>query len=113
MVLKWIQNVLMGPRPELTGRAAAESDVVLNRPSRKAKLMDLANLAVRERATEYGSMVKGGFSSVTQRQMKDKIRKRVAKAIDIEFDDPELIEEITETITDAASIDPFYRKLVE
>ena len=36
---------------------------------------------------------------------------KVSEVIADEYNDPEIIEEVTERITDAAEIDPFYKHL--
>ncbi len=109
MIKKWLQTLFRG-----------DSDmVVLPEPSLKSRvtgpksLLDVAQEALRQEAATLQGLVTQGAANVKERRLKEKVRAKVGKVIDPSLNHPEIIEEVTERIVLAATVDPHYQELVE
>jgi hypothetical protein len=109
IIKKWLQTLFRG-----------NSDVVpLPEPSLKPRiagpkpLLDVAQEALRQEAATLQGLVTHGAANVKEKRLKEKVRAKVAKSIDPVFSNPEIIEEVTERIVLAATVDPHYQELVE
>jgi hypothetical protein len=114
VILKWIQSVLVGNKPEMdqmsAGKAFDEFKKIEKR-GRKAKSVDLAHAALIEKAEDFDDLIASGSPAIKRRKLKRKIRSKVEKAMSDELSDPKIIDEVTERIADVAEIDPHYQKL--
>lgn len=110
VILKWIQSVLLGDRPEITRTAAAEADREINKDAKKRNV-DLINAALVDHAEDLDDLLKLGNHALERKRFKRNVRKKVENVIAGAYDDPDIIEDITERITDAAEVDPFYKRL--
>lgn len=107
MLLKLIKSIVTESEPKVEGK-----DVQLKNADSK-KLLDLANEALRTDAAKLEDLINVGMPVVNRRKFKDKVKKKVSKIIADEFNDPEIVEEVTERIVDAAEFDPYYREMFE
>lgn len=112
VILRWIQSVISGPTIEATQAAAGQSANELEKKKKKnSKAIDLINAALVDHAEDLDDLITSGSTIIQRRKLKKQIRKKVVSAISEAFNDPEIIEEVTERITDAAEIDPYYKNL--
>lgn len=75
-------------------------------------LLDVAQEALRQEAAHLQGLVTHGAATVKERRLKEKVRAKVARSIDPVYNQPEIIEEVTERIVLAATVDPHYQDLV-
>ncbi|MBI4238469.1 MAG: hypothetical protein HY696_08655 [Deltaproteobacteria bacterium] len=107
MLIQWLQKVFSGP----TVTAANADKQATSRRSGEARVIDVVRTALRDEATELKHLVSIGLPRTRRRRAKAKVRATVARTIDPLFDDPALIDEVTERIVTAAEVDPTYRAL--
>jgi len=112
MVLKWIQSMT---RP--TGRAEVlQQGAVENRKNKKeTKLVDVAHEVMRKDRQSLEGLVKVGWPNVKRDKFKGKVRRKVWDTITggIDTAEVDMVEEITERITDASEADPYYREMFD
>lgn len=110
VILKWLQRAVVGNNSEVT-KAAAGQSADEKKKAEKNSSVDLVNATLVEHAEDLEDLIKSGSRDIERKKLKRKVKSRVEGAIANEFNDPELVEEITERITDVAEIDPFYKRL--
>jgi hypothetical protein len=76
-------------------------------------LLDVAQEALRQEAAHLQGLVAHGAANAREKRLKEKVRTRVAKVIDPVYRSPDIIEEVTEKIVLAATVDPHYQQLVD
>ena len=113
MILKWIQS--SGAGAEAMAAKAKDDE---ERKSRKdSGLVDLAHEALVRRAAKdknaLDGLVRMGVPAVKREMLKGKVRGKVWDVVGSGSlpADSEMVEEITERITDAAESDPFYKRM--
>lgn len=109
IIKKWLQTLFKGESvvvalPEIS----AKSRITGPKP-----LLDVAQEALRQEAATLHGLVTHGAASVREKKLRAKVRDKVSKSIDPVFNNPEIIEEVTERIVLAATVDPHYQQLVE
>lgn len=107
--LKWLNSVLTGNRTDASQAAAGHGAGELKKKENSGSV-DLVNAALVDHAEDLNDLI-FGTPFLKRKKLKERVKKKVKKIIAEEFDDPDLIEEVTERITDAAEIDPFYKNL--
>lgn len=109
IIKKWLQTLFRGSSEMVTlPEPSAKSRITGPKP-----LLDVAQEALRQEAATLQGLVTHGAASVKEKRLKEKVRAKVAKSIDPAFNNPEIIEEVTERIVLAATVDPHYQELVE
>ena len=111
MLLKWIQSVLTTPH-----EAAKEGSAPVSRNLARSKdpeLLDIIHEAMRVDANELDQLLNIGQPNIERKKQKERIKVKVKKAVAKEFDDSDLLEEVTERIADAAEFDPYYKDLFD
>ena len=81
-------------------------------------LIDVAHAVLSEeemeKSQELGHLEKWGGSLFRRRRLKEKVRAKVAKSMKLPADDAEnMVEEITEKMTEAALMDPHFESLLD
>jgi len=115
MIVKIIQSLLNGKASEIIEPKAAEG----NRENEGAKLIDVAQQVLSQKAAEKNEELKGivkyGWPHVKKEKFKKRVRKKVWDAVSrsLGFSDDDVIEEITERIADVAEVDPYYQKIFD
>lgn len=110
VILKWLNSILTGPRSETVQAAAGQASDEVNK-KKNGKSVDLANAALVEHAEDLEELINIGSDQRDKKKLKFRIRNKVRQVLSDEYSDPELVEDITERISDAAEVDPFYRNL--
>lgn len=108
MLIRWLQQILFGaptahPASIKQGGDAAEGI--------DGKLLDVVREAMREEATDLGHLVQHGFPAVQRRRTRQRVRKKVRRAIHPMFNAPEVLDEVTERLANAVEVDPYYARL--
>ena len=112
VILKWLHSVLVGNRPELERFAAGKStDEKRKKKAEKVSSVDIFNAALVDKAEDLDDLIASGSHIIKRKKLKRKIRRQVEKAMIEELSDPKIIDEVTERITDAAEVDPYYENL--
>jgi len=109
-VIKWLQSVIQGQNHEAE-RTAASKGADQKRKEEKGDGIDLINATLSKNAIELERLVNSGSVILERKRIKEKVRKKVKRVISKELDHPDIVEEITEKITDAAEVDPFYKRI--
>lgn len=109
IITKWLQNLFKG-NTTVTALPEASKKSRITGPK---PLLDVAQEALRQEAANLQGLVTHGAASMREKELRRKVRAKVAKVIDPAFSNPEIIEEVTERITLAATVDPHYQQLVE
>ncbi|PIR19975.1 MAG: hypothetical protein COV45_08345 [Deltaproteobacteria bacterium CG11_big_fil_rev_8_21_14_0_20_47_16] len=109
IIKKWLQTLFKGDSnvvalPEKLGKG---------RITGPKPLLDVAQEAMRQEAAHLQGLVAHGAANAREKRLKEKVRKKVAKVIDPVYSSPDIIEEVTEKIVLAATIDPHYEELVK
>lgn len=103
MILKLIQSLLKGSiEPSEAGA-----------PQKKESLVDIAAEAIKSDPKDLERLISLGMPEIERRKFKERVKKKVSLAISKEFDEPDIIEEVTERITNAAEFDQYYRDMFE
>lgn len=110
VILKWLHSMLVGNRSELAQAGAGQASEE-NKKAGKNRSIDLVNATLVDHAEDLDDLISFGSSWIERKKIKKKVRQKVERIISKEFNDPEIIEEVTERITDAAEIDPYYKNL--
>lgn len=111
MIIQWIKNMIGIVRPESLGQGAREAD-----RRARAKLSEetdpasAAEEAFRKGFELVGVLQQGG-QILRRQKLRREIRKTVASKIATVYRHPEIIDEVTERITEAAMTDSFYKRL--
>lgn len=109
IIKKWLQTLFRGDSTVVSvPRASPNSRITGPKP-----LLDVAQEALRQEAAHLQGLVTHGAATVKERKLKEKVRAKVAKSIDPVYNNPEIIEEVTERIVLAATVDSHYQHLVE
>lgn len=112
MIIQWIKNIFGIVNPESLSQGAREAD---RRARAKLSEEETDQAAAAEAAFNkgfelLGVLQKGG--QILQRQkLKREIRKTVQSKIASVYNHPEIVDEVTERITEATLSDPFYKRL--
>jgi hypothetical protein len=110
MMIRWLQNLLLGPvQRHGTARHAQKT---AQQPAPHG-LVDVVFEAIRDEAQDLNQLVHMGMPVIKRRRRRAKIRKKVSQSIDSTFDDPAMLEEITDKIAHAADVDPYYERLFD
>lgn len=109
IIKKWLQTLFRGDTTVVT----LPDTTPRNRITGPKPLLDVAQEALRQEAATLQGLVTHGAASVKEKQLKEKVRAKVAKSIDPVYNDPQIIEEVTERIVLAATVDPHYQQLVD
>lgn len=112
MVLKWIQSMTRSAgRAEVLQQGAVEKQ----KDRKETKLVDVAHEVMRKDRQNLEGLVKVGWPNVTREKFKGKVRKKVWDTISggIDTSEVDMVEEITERITDASEADPYYKEMFE
>ncbi|MFH0800446.1 MAG: hypothetical protein V2A66_09750 [Pseudomonadota bacterium] len=113
MILKWIQSVSRA----VETKAAEQGEAEDRKARRDSKLIDLPHEVLSERAARdrdtLDTLVRLGWPHVIRERFKGKVRKKVWEVVsdEAEVADPDMVEDITERIVDAAEVDQYYRKM--
>jgi len=111
VILKWLTSILVGNHSEVTRAAAGQADREKRLKEKKSGSVDLVNAALVDHAENLDDLLSSGSQGIERKKMKRRVKEKVERVIAKEFNDPEIIEEVTEKIANAAEIDPFYRHL--
>ncbi|MBI1910277.1 MAG: hypothetical protein HYS22_08930 [Deltaproteobacteria bacterium] len=112
-MIGWFKNVVNHLLPGVISQGAGEID-----ERGKAPLIDVAEgTYLAEKAREKGAMLLGiiqrGGTEMARLQLAYKAKKQVRRHISPAFDTPEIVDEVTERIVDAALADPHYKTLFD
>lgn len=109
IIKKWLQTLFKSDSAVVTlPEVSAKSRITGPKP-----LLDVAQEALRQEAATLQGLVTHGAASVKEKQLRAKVRAKVAKSIDPVYNNSEIIEEVTERIVLAATVDPHYQQLVD
>ncbi|MDO8461714.1 MAG: hypothetical protein Q7S98_02520 [Deltaproteobacteria bacterium] len=110
-MIQWIKSIVGHVMPNVISQGAKEAD------DDKGFLIDVAEGAyLAEKAGEKGALLLGmiqkGGSEMAKLQMVYNVRKKVKKQISPAYENvPDIVDEITERVVEAALADPHYKKL--
>lgn len=113
MVIKWIQS----RNQSVEAQAANQADEKARKLRRDSKLVDVAHEAMKESSAAdrdtLGTLIKLGWPHVAREQFKTKVRGKVWDIVGENFGlkDTDIVEEITERITDVAEADSYYKRI--
>lgn len=110
MILKWIQSVISRP---VAADSPSHSAPVKMSKSKTDGMVDVAHEVLKADAEELEDLLQLGLPTIKRKKLKARIRKKVKSAIVEEFDDADIVEEVTERITNAAEFDPYYRRMFD
>ena len=103
-MIDWIKNRITGLFPQGVSEGTAELQ-------KKKETEDLAYLA--EKTQEKGALLLGmiekGGAEMARRSLQERARKKVKKNLLAAYDIPEVVDQVTERLVDAALADPHYR----
>ena len=115
MIIKWFQTWLR-QKQFLTGSAT----LTKSQKAVEAHLIDIAHEVLAREALEKSEALKGlekfGWSIFKKQKKKEQIRSKVKHSLQIPITDEasiELVDEITEKITEAAEADPRFGRLFD
>jgi len=82
---------------------------------KETKLIDVAHEVMRKDRQSLEGLVRVGWPNVNREKFKGKVREKVWDTISggIDTSDVDMVEEITERITDASEADPYYREMFD
>ncbi|MBI2343137.1 MAG: hypothetical protein HYV02_02185 [Deltaproteobacteria bacterium] len=109
MIIRWLNTVLFGQRRPEISEKPIDSNKIGSHEARG--LLDVIHEAIKSEAVELSQLLRVGRPSAQKRRRDERIRKKVKHAIDPQFDDDTLVEEITAKISDATDVDPYYQHL--
>jgi hypothetical protein len=109
MILKVIQSIISGSAKS----ESTDPDVAVRNGAQSEKLVDIAHEAMRRDAVGLDGLIKSGQPAIDRKKIKDRIRKKVKHSMPKEFDDEDLVDEVTERIADAAEFDPNFDKMFD
>lgn len=111
MILKWIQKVVSGSR----NHTHFDSD-----PLPPSSLIDVAHEVLAKEALEkqlaLSGLEKYGWPFVQRQRFQQKVKTKVKHFLsfaDSDENDSELVDEVTERITEAAEVDSYYKRLFD
>lgn len=110
-MIQWIKSIVSHVVPNSVSQGAKEAD------EGKGLLIDVTEGAyLAEKAGEKGALLLGmiqkGGSEVAKLQMAYKARKKIKKNLLPAYENvPDIVDEITERVVEAALADPYYKKL--
>lgn len=108
MIIKWIQSVLGQKDGDMLAPDSVASRPISNQNN---QLQDITTEAFRDDSETLNEMVRLGYPQLRKRDLRRRVRAKVQQVIEPAFDDPEIVEEVTEKIVNAAEIDPYYAAL--
>jgi hypothetical protein len=107
MFIRWLNNRVFGTELPKTKKKSSDPKTV-----RKSDgLLDLVHEAVKAEAADLSALLRSGLPNARRQRRRQAVKKKVAAAIDPAFDEETLVDEITERITDASEVDPYYQRL--
>lgn len=110
VILKWIQSVLVGGQTNT--KISANEAQNIRKPNSNV-MIDVAHEAMRSDAEHLNGIINHGQPVIERKKLKEKIKKTVKGKVLKEFDESDLVEEVTERILDAAEFDPYYKEKFE
>jgi len=114
-MINWVKNLFGFPStaPEQVGQGAQAFE-----KKARAKLKEepqeeerLTDEEARRRSMALFSVTRKGGSEPVRFPLSMSVKNKAKKSIADFYDIPEIMEEITEKIQEAAEVDPFYKKL--
>ncbi|MFH1652778.1 MAG: hypothetical protein ABIE74_01860 [Pseudomonadota bacterium] len=108
MKSKPVDTTVRNINPESVQQAAADKD---RRDKTVDAVRDALNLRVVREAGDLKGLVNEGGARLSHMKLRAKVRAKVSQKIDPIFADHDIVEEVTERLTEAAENDPYYRKL--
>jgi hypothetical protein len=111
MIVGWFKNLFSPARPEEVGQGASAFE-----KKAKVNLIDITDGVslteeARKRSTELLSMIRRGGIQIDRLRLWLTARRKVKNNIADFYDIPDIMDEVTEKILDAAQEDPRLRKL--
>ena len=106
----WLQNIFGNSTIAITPKSPAQGADLQKAPK---ALLDLAQEALRQEAAHLQGLVEHGVVSMREKQLKKKVRAKVAAVIDPAYGDSKIVDEVTERIVLAAVSDPHYQELFD
>ena len=111
MIIQWIKNIFGIVNPESLSQGAREAD----RLAKNGLVPEIDRASVAEEAFKKGfeliGILQQGGQILQRKKLKREIRKTVQSKISPAFNHPEIVDEVTERITEATLSDPFYKRL--
>jgi hypothetical protein len=110
-MINWVKNILSAIMPMSVGQGAETFE-----KKAKARLIDVTegvSLAeeARKRSMELLSVIRRGGVSLDRLRLWLSIRRKTKKGLADFYDMPEIMDEVTEKILEAAEFDPFYKRM--
>ena len=115
---KFISSITNLPQ-EILGQGAAHEAKRQDRAKQSREAIDVAHRAMRAEAArkneELGGLVKLGTPVMRREKAKKQVRQKVWNVISRNFNvnDPEMVDEITEKLVDAAEVDARYASMLD
>ena len=111
MIVGWFKNLFASDRPEHLGQGAQTFE-----KKAKAHLIDITDGVsmteeARKRSTELLSMIRRGGIQIDRLRLWLTTRRKIKNSVADFYDMPEIMDEVTEKILDAAQEDTRVRKL--
>lgn len=112
MIMKWIQSIR---RPQERAEVLQQGAVEKRKDKKETKLVDVAHEVMRKDNQSLEGLIRVGWPNVRREKFKGKVRSKVWDAISggVDTSDVDMVEEITERITDASEADPYYREMFD
>lgn len=115
MIVGWFKNLFASERPEHASGSIAQGAQTFEKKA-KAQLIDVTDGVsmteeARKRSTELLSMIRRGGIQIDRLRLWLTTRRKIKNSVADFYDMPEIMDEVTEKILDAAQEDPRVRKL--
>lgn len=107
----WLQNIFGNSTIAVTPKSSVQGSDLQHKPTKA--LLDVAQEALRQEAAYLQGLVENGAVSMREKQLKKKVRAKVAAVIDPAFNNAKIVDEVTERIVLAAVADPHYKELFD
>lgn len=110
-MINWVKNILSAIMPMSVGQGAETFE-----KKAKAKLIDVTEGVslteeARKRSLDLLSTIRKGGDSLDRLRLWLSVRRKTKKGLADFYDMPEIMDEVTEKILEAAEFDPFYRRM--
>jgi hypothetical protein len=115
VVVRYIQSLITGNTSKIVEQGAFEEA----KKSKDTKLIDVSQEVMRRRAAERSAELEGmvtvGRPNVKKKKFKGSTRQKVWDIVtrSLRISDDEMVDEITERITDVAEVDEHYQQVFE
>lgn len=115
MIVGWFKNLFASDRSEHPGGSLSQGANAFEKKA-KAHLIDITDGVsiteeARKRSTELMSMIRRGGIQIDRLRLWLTTRRKIKNNVADFYDMPEIMDEVTEKILDAAQEDPRLRKL--